>query len=157
MPRVTTKEQFARYQYLFETYQQNQSFFSWMSFEDQNALHRFYQPNQIHTLGSFSKHELEILRTDPSLPNRAGKLYKKLLRGPRTKPQRQEALVPGSRGRRLVVRAVPREHIDVQQLARALASLVYEEAKQKAREERLRQMHQNEDKGEAETDLDEAA
>ncbi len=130
MSRLTPQTYVTHRHHLQQLWDEDQKSFSILSSPDQAALHAFYAPAINKTYEELVAHRHTIKQTDPSLPNRAGKAYAKLMRGEQA-PITHYAEAPY--GRRIYLRTVMRPKPDVDLLAKAFYMLAQQENSKKDR------------------------
>jgi hypothetical protein len=101
-----------------------------LSYNQQIELHAFYQDFKDLDDDQAIAHRIRISKQQPSLPNRAGKAFKIILkvveiiqRSSGEPPKKKPVPVPVPAGRRkqhIVLRPLARPEIDIQQLAEVL-------------------------------------
>lgn len=72
MPRVSPTEQYRRYKFLRTAWREFDVLYSQLDTSKQSALHKFYQPSHELTEPELTAHIKAMIKTDPSLAQRAG-------------------------------------------------------------------------------------
>lgn len=134
MPRISFHQFYDRHRSLKRLWLECNDTFSYVTFAQQRVLHDYYQPTRFLTPEELHEHWTEISKTQPSLPNRAGKSYHQLrrqLQAPsRPRPHVSKTTTQKSGKRRTIHRrAVARPEVDEEKLVQALMMLYYEEQK----------------------------
>jgi hypothetical protein len=105
-----------------------------LAYNQQLELHAFYQPSKNLTDDESSAHRQQISQEQPSLPNRAGKLFAEVERYTRAIRERMEQQPPqdpaqrvrvpvGQTQRHIHVLPLARSEVDIVKLAGALLDL----------------------------------
>ena len=110
MPRVTTAEQYIRYQQLRVVYDKYRSTFGCLTLADQQAILDYYKPYDELTLEELKGNCTDKTKRDPSLPNRAGKAHRRLLTPP--KPSSLQSLIK----REVTIAPILRPEVDAEKL-----------------------------------------
>lgn len=111
----------------------DQDAFSNLSPSDQLALHKYFQFASEKIDIELLEHRRNVHMLDPSLPQRAGRAYARLVRGDRAHVTYAEL----PRGGRVSVRAVMRPEPDVHLLAKAVRDIALKEMQTRIRRERV--------------------
>lgn len=126
MPRLTTPNYLSRHYQLKVLWAEDQNRFTLLSWNDQINLHRYY-------LLTLDKTELELVAHrrnhigDPSLPQRAGRAYARLMRG--EADAGAGTVIPD--GRVLTVRVLARPEPDIRLLARTFLEMAKRELRER--------------------------
>ena len=126
MPRLTPTTYLTQRHQLKTLWISDPQQFSLLSIPDQVALHKFYLLTLDKTDDELLEHRRNFKQLDPSLANKAGKVYAKLMRG-EAAPIKHLAKLP--HGRYVYVRSVMKPEPDVKLLAKALIMLTEEKNK----------------------------
>ncbi|MDR6910649.1 hypothetical protein J2W54_002366 [Rhodococcus fascians] len=98
----------------------------------QRIIHDFYRPAEALTDQELTQHRRDVLRTNKSLANRAGKIYARYARGEFYTPPPSVT----ADGRVVYVRSVLEPQPDLRQIAKVLVALAMEESKPPEHENR---------------------
>jgi len=127
MPRLTPTNYLTQHHQLKALWISDPQQFSLLSIPDQVALHKFYLLTLDKTDEELLAHRSNVKQLDPSLVNKAGKVYAKFMRG-EIAPIRHRAELP--HGRYAYVRSVMKPEPDVKLLTKALLMLAKEKNKE---------------------------
>ena len=116
MPRLTTQSYLSRHYQLKQLWTYGQHWFVNLSYKDQIALHTYYLPSVEKSKAELSAHHRNVRIGDPSLPQRAGRAYAKLVRG---EVQLRRSTKSAMDGRQITVRAIARPEPDLRMLSNA--------------------------------------
>jgi hypothetical protein len=133
MPRLNTPTYLPHHHQLKELWLVHQRVFSYLSPSDQLDLHKYFQFASSKTEAELLEHRHNVHALDPSLPQRDGRAYARLLRGERAPGPYSE--MPD--GRRIAVRVVMRPEPDLKLLAKTLVLMAEREVKKRQHLERL--------------------
>lgn len=142
MPRLTNREYLARRELLKDAWRLFQGVYVAVSYNQQMAVHAFFQPSKDLTDEEALEHRRTITVEEPSLPNRAGKgylgieraayeLHRRLEKEPSQDPTLPVRLPKNMRT--IKVAPIARPEVDVERLAEALLDLA-EEVEEEKRE-----------------------
>jgi hypothetical protein len=106
VPRLTNKEYLAQRVFIQDALRGFSDVFASLSYNDQLTLHTFYASNQDLTDDELIEHRTKITKQQPSLPQRAGKLFGQVFtaavrrerRLSRPKKQPAKVRVPAGKG-----------------------------------------------------------
>jgi hypothetical protein len=122
VPRLSNKDYLERHVRLKQLWQRHQSAFSVLSYAQQIELHRFFVPGKELTEAQLRAHRTSVTAQEPSLPNRASKLYMRLL-SQRSTGTLVTAKAAAGGHRQIRVRSIARPEPDIRKLARAFVAL----------------------------------
>jgi hypothetical protein len=127
MPRLTTPTYLFHHHQLKALWAKGSKQFSYLSPNDQLALHKYYLFALDKTELELVAHRRNVHSGDPSLPHRAGRAFAKLMRGERSKVGYSQ--MPN--GRRISVRPLTRPTPDIELLAKALLQMAMREVEER--------------------------
>ena len=122
MPKLNNDEYIARHEELNRIWGEAQSLFTYLTYQQQRDLHDYLVPTKELTREELLAYRRRITRSDPSLPQRAGRAFQAILH-PELQPSPPSS-PPDEKGRVITVRPLARPEIDVEKLAFALLSYV---------------------------------
>lgn len=122
MPKLTNDEYIARHEKLHWIWGEAQSLFTYLTYQQQRDLHDYFVPTKELTRDELLAYRKRITRSDPSLPQRAGRAFQAILH-PELQPQPPSS-PPDKKGRVITIRPLARPEIDAEKLAFALLSYV---------------------------------
>jgi hypothetical protein len=125
MPRLNTSTYLHHHYQLKSVWEIDQRPFTYLSQTDQWDLHKYFQFASDKTGAELIEHRRNVHALDPSLPQRAGRAYAKLVRGEQA-PVTYSVLPDGHR---ISIRAVVRPEPDLKLLAKACVWMALKELK----------------------------
>ncbi len=137
MPRLTDSEFLAIHRQLKVDWQQATGLYGYLSSREQWQLHGYFRPSEELSDADLLAHRIAISKEQPSLPQRAGKAYRKLeLVRASLARARNVAVTPSQptqrtsrKVRHITVRAVVNPKPDLHKLAKALMAMAMDMAK----------------------------
>lgn len=126
MPRLTNKTYLQQRSLLVKVWQTDKFVFSILPYDDQLNIHGFYAPYMKLTDDEVIHHRRQVTADYPSLPQRAGKTFKKvsaLIRSDGTRAYMRRS-TPKSKERRVYTSALARPEPDIDKLAKVLLEVV---------------------------------
>lgn len=127
MSRLTTPTYLSHHHQLKALWAEGQSRFSYLSWNDQLDLHRYYLLTLDKTELKLVAHRRNVHVSDPSLPQRAGRAYARLMRGETAKAR--YTVMPN--GRLISVRPLMQPTPDIELLAKALLQMAMREIEER--------------------------
>ncbi|MGJ6122305.1 hypothetical protein QN239_06990 [Mycolicibacterium sp. Y3] len=132
MPRLTTPTYLLQHHQLKALWAEDQRRFVFLTWNDQLALHTYYLFTLDRTEPELIDHHRNVRVGDPSLPQRAGRAYAKLLRGEKSKVGYSVT----STGRRISVRPLMRPEPNLRMLAKTFLNMALDDMKRQDEEDR---------------------
>jgi hypothetical protein len=134
MPRVTNQKYLDRHYQLQERWVKELVQFSDVPALEQRHLHEYYLPSKRVTDEQLLEHRTLITKSQPSLPQKAGKAYSLLMNGDVYRPTGGAVVTRGKlKGHRITVRPLIRPEPDLRKLAKALLEIAKDKRERQAR------------------------
>lgn len=132
MPRLSNEYYYHRHEFLRWLWLNKDAAYSYLSPNEQWAIHDYYQPSKELSFQELVAHRREVSKERPNLPAVAGKaahrLYQ-LVKGQRSPKPTHRPRQRQSSKRQVTIRAVVRPEINMKQLARALIAVAEDMAR----------------------------
>jgi hypothetical protein len=149
VPRLTNNDYVIQRDFLKDDWNEFRAIYAFLDYTDQLVLHEFYGPSKDWSDEEAIAHRKRVTKQQPSLPNRAGKLYaqidrhakdlqKRLAEQPTQPAKVKIKRLPQARGKIRVSSVIARPEPDLRKLAMVLLDVARDMEKEQARKEERR-------------------